>query len=683
MWFKKIFKIKKLNRKETIISLLLMIFFIFLYLPLYHTIFNYKSEVYLNKEIKQAEVIIQNELGYLLEQANEISKIDIIHDKIEKKEIVDMLGILNYEREERDIDTMLVVDKNGIAISRVPAIPQKGDNIFQLTPFGRVVAKKKSVTSIENGQTIPLLFAAGVPIIEESEIVGAIFTGQAINNEYTQKFKRKFLENNPKDDVDFIFYSNNEGVVASSFDNKEVDRLIAIHYNLGSHFLKDKEFDNEYRVNLNNKNYLVGRIIFPGLESSPGGMLVFYNSNFWGGALTFIFLLTAVFFFVLFIYLFLIKKTILKNYKFLLIVFVVFFVILLIANIFYIKKMFIDGVNIKNYNNTIYNSNLELKPEFNLIDKSYEHSVSIKIFPGGEAINAVKVVLDYDPKKIMVEEIITTRSFCRQDMFIEKNIDNELGKVSIACGLPNPGFNELYGVVADLDIIPLETGSFDINFGEGTQVLANDGLGTNVLRSAIGGAYQIIDYSDSTKNPTNLVSVVSSSHPNSNRWYNNREIKMFWDCKNKEAMHVYAFNKSSYFIPSKDSITKERSMNFTVSSDGIYYFHVASFVDGEIGTINHFKIQIDLTPPVFLNVNASDTVISAGDLVRFEFNSSDSFSGLQSDHFYVKINNQTFLPVTSPLYAPFPKIGNQDVIIRVFDKAGNYTDKKMNVKVKR
>ena len=109
------------------------------------------------------------------------------------------------------------------------------------------------------------------------------------------------------------------------------------------------------------------------------------------------------------------------------------------------------------------------------------------------------VTIKYNPEIVEIVDIIKENSICRTDMFIEKNINNESGELNIACIMPNFSTGIKKGLVAKLVLQPKKEGSFMLDFTEDSQVLANDGLGTDVLRTAIGGFYIVENFLKESK----------------------------------------------------------------------------------------------------------------------------------------------------------------------------------------
>ncbi len=263
-------------------------------------------------------------------------------------------------------------------------------------------------------------------------------------------------------------------------------------------------------------------------------------------------------------------------------------------------------------------------------------------------------------------------------MFLERNVDNEAGKVEIACGLPSPGFSERTGTVAELLIQPIEEGQTELLFDEEkTQVLANDGLGTNVLRAMTGGSYRFVQ-SNSARFPFLLF---SPSHPNETRWYNKNAATLVWASRESGLRYRYALTLSPDAPDdlNKRELTENTSAFFSNLTNGTYYFHIIAEREGNIKEHERHRILVDITPPDSPSIKVSQTEIVSGEIIRFELNGNDDLSGLQKN-FYVRVDGGVFLPVGSPLFTTFPP-GKHTVTVRVFDVAGNFSETSVEIKV--
>lgn len=116
----------------------------------------------------------------------------------------------------------------------------------------------------------------------------------------------------------------------------------------------------------------------------------------------------------------------------------------------------------------------------------------LKIEIGGikTAINAVQADLGFDPKILEVVDISTQDSFA--NLFIQKEVNNEVGFARLTGGVPNPGFTQPSGVFETAFFRGKSPGAVKVEFLPSSLVLANDGRGTNVLKELAAASYLIL-----------------------------------------------------------------------------------------------------------------------------------------------------------------------------------------------
>lgn len=105
-------------------------------------------------------------------------------------------------------------------------------------------------------------------------------------------------------------------------------------------------------------------------------------------------------------------------------------------------------------------------------------------------INSVQADLGFDPSRVEVIDISTENSFA--NIFIQKEINNEVGYARITGGLANPGFSQSRGIFATIFFKGIRPGLLKIDYLENSMVLANDRLGTNVLKDLASVSYLIL-----------------------------------------------------------------------------------------------------------------------------------------------------------------------------------------------
>lgn len=105
-------------------------------------------------------------------------------------------------------------------------------------------------------------------------------------------------------------------------------------------------------------------------------------------------------------------------------------------------------------------------------------------------INAVQADISFDPTMLEVKDVSVKDSFA--DIFLQKQISNELGFTRLTGGLPNPGYSSPEGVFGTIYFQTKLPGVVKVDFLPSSLVLANDGRGTNVLKELASVSYLIL-----------------------------------------------------------------------------------------------------------------------------------------------------------------------------------------------
>ncbi len=117
-------------------------------------------------------------------------------------------------------------------------------------------------------------------------------------------------------------------------------------------------------------------------------------------------------------------------------------------------------------------------------------SMNIEVDNLKNSINAIQADLKFDPKKIEVVNISTKNSFA--NIFIQKESNNTKGYVRLTGGLPNPGWRGARGLFGTVYFKAKQSGLVTIAYLPTSLVLANDGHGTNLLKSRPSVSYLIL-----------------------------------------------------------------------------------------------------------------------------------------------------------------------------------------------
>ncbi|MBI5728669.1 MAG: hypothetical protein HY983_00270 [Candidatus Magasanikbacteria bacterium] len=427
---------------------------------------------------------IKKEKEELLGHSKRLAADETLRKYIGENDALTTLSLLNSETKKSSEDFFVAINSQGRAMADT-ANNIRSDYAFKTLAHGRVAASGKAVVSAEKSYINTLVLVGAEPIMEGSHVVGGIFSGYNLElNNFVNKFKQKYLAVG----TELAVYDNKKGVVSDTFMDKETKALIKSSFNGASDWIQNSR-SGEF-VSILGKFYFIKNIVFSGIDGPKGGMLVFFPTNIW------VYLLPIFISALLGILIACLASARLwkRETRFHIVLFIcVAFIFSIVLNFAFVrlvlKKIVIE---IKKQPFAIYNSTVRLEPEGGILAKDLNAKVAIKVSSGGEPINAAQIVLAYDPSVVNVEDIITANSFCDPQMFLEKKIDNSKGKVTIDCVTTKP-FSEENGTVAELLINPVKDGDFSLSFEDNTQILANDGLGTNVLRLATNGNYKIID----------------------------------------------------------------------------------------------------------------------------------------------------------------------------------------------
>ncbi|MFA7308774.1 MAG: hypothetical protein WC045_01750 [Patescibacteria group bacterium] len=632
----------------------------------------FTTRTYVNHVAGEISNGIQQDLTYSLEQAKEIVDSKTLHSYIASGDHDKTLAILNEEKINRKLSTMVAVDKNGIALARTPILSSYGDYIFQTQPWGREAAKGNPIAQLGRGRTYPLVIIGAYPITEQEMVKGAIFAGYRMDDDYATRFRRAYLE----DKNDLVFYSTTDGVVGHTLTSPERKQMALNMFSPGSDWIQ-KQLSDQY-AQIDTGSYFIRNIPFTDPDDTTrnvGGVLLLIPLNFmYEAVIPSLGLALIVFFSILHF----VRKS--KRFKKSTpyIAFGVALAVLILASLANQYLVRQKTIKVQNSLYSIYNSTLKLVPDSNIYDLTSSQKIAIQINTGGEAINAIQANLAYDPEKVTIEDILTTNSICPAGNFLEKTIDNTKGEVRISCYIVNPGFNKDKGTIAEILVQPKQIGEFPLTFTSQTQVLANDGLGTNVLRETTNGNYSVTHLSQNNKEAQGLP-VFSPTHPNGARWYNQKDIKLYWPAVHGTS-YAYSIDQSPTSTPDINSATELGSISLHEEKDGQYYFHIAQIAGKMVGPATHYGIRIDSTKPEPPTIKMSSSSIRKGDVVRVELMSKDLGSGLQSNY-YIRINDGTLLPTLPQLSIPFVEKGSHTLKVRVFDNAGNFSETTKEISV--
>jgi len=330
-------------------------------------------------------------------------------------------------------------------------------------------------------------------------------------------------------------------------------------------------------------------------------------------------------------------------------------------------------------------ASLYLSPQTGTFFVGSTFDISIFVNTGGNNVNAVKVDLKFDQRKLQIASPSAGRSFIAV-WISQPTFSNIKGKASFQGGVPSPGINTSSGLVSTITFRAIQPGEAIVSILDSSQVLLDDGKGTNILSSAGGGVYKIIIP------PPEGPKVFSPTHPDQNKWYNNNSPTLSWEKEEGVTDFSYSIDNSFYGLPDNISEGDYTSVSYTDLEDEVWYFHIKAKKGNTWGGITHYILLIDTAPPAAFALSFEPTlrspVITAREPIVF-FITTDSLSGL--DHYELKLIDLTktpqeketgfFIEIFPPHQLASLATGEYEVIVRAFDRAMNWQDSSKKIEV--
>ena len=126
---------------------------------------------------------------------------------------------------------------------------------------------------------------------------------------------------------------------------------------------------------------------------------------------------------------------------------------------------------------------------------------------------------------------------------------------------------------------------------------------------------------------------------------------------------------------------------FNNLESGIWYFHVRERAAGSWSGASHYSINIDTIPPAEFGIDVSPPSKVSVESPILRFFTTDSLSSF--DHFEIKAVSLKkdpdistfFFEASSPSQLSGLKPGSYQIIVRAFDKAGNFRDELETIKM--
>lgn len=315
-------------------------------------------------------------------------------------------------------------------------------------------------------------------------------------------------------------------------------------------------------------------------------------------------------------------------------------------------------------------------------------TVSVFLDTGGESANALDIYVAFPPDKLQVVSPSTGKSIIGV-WTSQPSFDNQKGNIHFQGGIPNPGINTTNGLISTITFRAKIPGRAVIRFerdgDSGSRVFLNDGRATEFLGNSNSAIYDLVL-------PPPAGPIVSSpTHPDESKWYKLSTVLLNF-ASNEQPVDGYSYSLDDQPVGIPDDIsdgTKD-AVSYNNLTSGTHYFHIKSLREGRWGGITHFAINVDASPPADFKIGISPGARTVRQTPLISFETTDVNSGI--DHYEINVISltnagqveskaQSFFIESSSPYTPTLPLGSYDVIVRAFDKAGNFREVKSRLEI--
>ncbi|MFA6027521.1 MAG: cohesin domain-containing protein [Patescibacteria group bacterium] len=312
-----------------------------------------------------------------------------------------------------------------------------------------------------------------------------------------------------------------------------------------------------------------------------------------------------------------------------------------------------------------------LSPTSGEYDLDSNITVSLVVGTGGDAIGAGDGSISYSTDTLELISISKGSAFT----FWNQGPSGSGGLIAFSGGRPNPGFSG-NGSLISMVFHAKALGTAQVKVLSGKLYLISNtsqniltGLGQTNYNIKESTEDKIDDDNEKNKQKPVTPNIISETHPLSDFWYANKNIKLSWNKDEGVTDFSYDLNQTADTMPDTEEDTQETTLEKYDLADGIWYFHLRAKNSADWSETSHYQFKIDTQPPrsfIFdIHKNKKSPYLN---LAAYDDN-----SGI--DYFSVFINNKILGKITpkeaEKYFLPFLQAGSYQISMQAVDKAGN------------
>jgi hypothetical protein len=326
---------------------------------------------------------------------------------------------------------------------------------------------------------------------------------------------------------------------------------------------------------------------------------------------------------------------------------------------------------------SVFAADLYILPSSKDLNVGDTLNIAVYVDSLDQAMNAVSFRISYPEDLLRFVSLSKTGTIINLWVQEPKGGNGEVFAEGIVL---NPGFTGSRGKILNITFKALNSGKADLSFVSGA-VLANDGLGTNILKNMKGGSYNIRKVSIEKPSISYLPTpkITSPTHPDQEKWYNNNNPIFEWELPEGVVEVRVLYGKNPDAIPTVRYSPPISKRSLTGIPDGTYWFSVQFIGEGIESNVGRFKFNIDTQPPSLeeFSIGIADT-----NSIRFKIKAKDELSGIDKIDIYLD-NNLISSTSTDVFENIIKNVEPGKHIFKgvIYDKTGNSTQKEEIINV--
>jgi len=324
---------------------------------------------------------------------------------------------------------------------------------------------------------------------------------------------------------------------------------------------------------------------------------------------------------------------------------------------------------------------LSVSPSTGVYNAGSTFVVRLVVNTEGKPINAAEGTLKFNPQELTVVSVDRSNSIFNL-WVTEPTFSNTAGTINFSGGLPS-GYTGANGSIFNIVFRTASAATARVSITGGS-VLANDGMGTNVLSSMNGGNYtiqavanvprpEVVEYVPIANTPGTPI-IKSITHAQPDLWYKEKTAELNWEVPSPVTSIRTLLDQVPDSVPTKVYENPISSIKLENLPEGVSYFHLQYRNTDGWGRVVHYRLAIDSQPPTRFIISQVEAVDPSTPNQILSLEVEDETSGV--DRYRIKINNEEpydfqdkeqSKKITLPPLLP----GQHFIVIEAFDKAGN------------